>query len=110
MRSFNPTFSINPTERDFRSEGATPENRNGKAMIIKLDENEFLAAGTTCRFTFNPVGKNEGKAWQYLKVMEGYYENDEFQMIRVLNGDETDWGGPYIGEIPKLLHFKLVAR
>ncbi len=87
-----------------------PENRNGKAMIIKLDENEFLAAGTTCRFTFNPVGKNEGKAWQYLKVMEGYYENGEFQMIRVLNGDETDWGGPYIGEIPKLLHFKLGIR
>lgn len=87
-----------------------PQNRNGKAMIIKLDENEFLAVGTTCRFTFNPIGKNEGKNWQYLKVMEGYYEKGEFQMIRILNGDQTDWGGPYIGEIPTLLHFTLGVR
>jgi len=87
-----------------------PQNRNGKAMIIKLGENEFMAVGTTCRFTFNPIRKNEGKAWQYLKVKEGYYENGKFQMIRILNGDETDWGGPYIGEKPTLLHFTLVTR
>ncbi|MDD2289858.1 MAG: DUF5597 domain-containing protein [Bacteroidales bacterium] len=87
-----------------------PQNRTGKAMIIKLDENEFLAVGTTCRFTFKPIGKNEGKNWQYLKVMEGYYENGEFQMIRILNGDQTDWGGPYVGEIPTLLHFSLGVR
>ena len=87
-----------------------PQNRTGKAMIIKLDENEFMAVGTTCRFTFNPIGKNEGKNWQYLKVMEGYYENGEFQMIRILNGDQTDWGGPYVGETPTLLHFSLGVR
>ncbi|MFA6651846.1 MAG: DUF5597 domain-containing protein, partial [Bacteroidales bacterium] len=87
-----------------------PENRTGKAMIIKLDEDEFMAVGTTCRFTFNPIRENEGKAWQYLEVTEGYYQNDEYQMIRILNGDETDWGGPYIGEKPTLLHFKLVTR
>ena len=87
-----------------------PENRNGKAMIIKLGEDEFMVVGTTCRFTFNPIRENEGKAWQYLEVTEGYYENDEYQMIRILNGDETDWGGPYIGEKPTLLHFKLVTR
>ena len=87
-----------------------PENRTGKAMIIKLGEDEFMAVGTTCRFTFNPIRENEGKAWQYLEVTEGYYQNDEYQMIRILNGDETDWGGPYIGEKPTLLHFKLVTR
>lgn len=87
-----------------------PQNRTGKAMIIKLGENEFLAIGTTCRFTFNPIGKNEGKNWQYLKVMEGYYENGEFQMTRILNGDQTDWGGPYVGETPTLLHFSLGVR
>jgi hypothetical protein len=87
-----------------------PENRTGKAMIIKLDEDEFLAVGTTCRFTFNPIRENAGKAWQYRKVTEGYYDNGAFQMIRILNGDETDWGGPYIGEKPTLLHIKLVTR
>ncbi|MFA7251801.1 MAG: DUF5597 domain-containing protein [Bacteroidales bacterium] len=87
-----------------------PQNRTGKAMIIKMDENEFFAIGTGCRFTFNPIRKNQGKAWQYLKVTEGYYENGAFRTIRVLNGDETDWGGPYVGEKPALLHITLVAR
>ena len=87
-----------------------PQNRTGKAMFIKLDENEFMAVATGCRLTFNPIRENAGKAWQYLKVTEGYYENGAFQMIRILNGDETDWGGPYFGEKPTLLHIKLVAR
>jgi hypothetical protein len=42
--------------------------------------------------------------------MEGYYENGEFQMTRILNGDQTDWGGPYVGETPTLLHFSLGVR
>jgi len=69
-----------------------------------------MAVATGCRLTFNPIRENAGKAWQYLKVTEGYYENGAFQMIRILNGDETDWGGPYFGEKPTLLHIKLVAR
>ncbi|MFA5302002.1 MAG: DUF5597 domain-containing protein [Bacteroidales bacterium] len=87
-----------------------PENRTGKIMFIKLSENEFMAVGTGCRITFNPIRENEGKAWQYLKVTEGYYHNGEFQMIRILNGDETDWGGPYFSQKPTLLHIKLVTR
>ena len=66
--------------------------------------------GTGCRFTFQGKGKNEGKPWQYLVVEEGYYEDGEFQMTRTLNGDQTDWGGPYIGAEPSLLRIKLVAR
>jgi hypothetical protein len=89
---------------------ATPRPATGKAMLIKLGEDEFMAVGTGCRFTFSPLGKNKGKGWQYLKVKEGYYENGEFQMIRVLNGDQTDWGGPSIGDVPSLLHITLVAR
>ena len=79
-------------------------------MIIRLSDNEFLGIGTNCRFTFNTAGKNKGRAWQYLKVKEGKWENGEFKMSRILNGDETDWGGPQVGEIPNLLHFTFVAR
>ncbi len=89
------------------------ENRpaNGKAMIIKLGENEFIGIGTNCRFTFEPTGKDQGKAWQYLRVEEGYYdENGEFQMIRILNGDQTDWGGPQMGDTPGILHITLTTR
>jgi hypothetical protein len=43
----------------------------GKAMVVQLGENEFILIGTLCHFTFKPLGANEGKAWQYLKVEEG---------------------------------------
>jgi hypothetical protein len=103
--TFGPWHRYMPVPENLLSRPAT-----GKAMLISLGENEFIAVGTNCRLTFNPVGKNEGKAWQYLKVKEGFYENGEFKLIRVLNGDETDWGGPFIGEEPSLLHITLVTR
>ena len=82
----------------------------GKAMIVQLGENEFILTGTFCRFTFRPVGANAGKAWQYLKVEEGWYENGKFKILRIRNGDETDWGGPYIGAVPAVLHTTLITR
>jgi hypothetical protein len=82
----------------------------GKAMIVQLGENEFILTGTHCRFTFRPSGANSGKAWQYLKVEEGTYENGTFKLLRIRNGDETDWGGPRIGPDPVILHTTLVVR
>ena len=63
-----------------------------KAMVVQLGENEFLLIGTLCHFTFKPTGANVGKAWQYLKVEEGKYENGKWQLLRIRNGDETDYG------------------
>jgi hypothetical protein len=82
----------------------------GKAMIVQLGENEFLLIGSLCHFTFKPVGVNAGKAWQYLKVEEGQYENGIFKLLRIRNGDETDWGGPRCGASPAVLHTTLVVR
>jgi hypothetical protein len=82
----------------------------GKAMVVQLGENEFVLIGTLCRFTFKPAGANAGKAWQYLKVEEGHYENGAFKLLRIRNGDETDWGGPRIGAIPVVLHTTLITR
>lgn len=81
-----------------------------KAMVVQLGENEFLLIGTLCHFTFSPLGTNAGKAWQYLNVEEGTYENGKFKLFRILNGDETDWGGPRVGAVPTVLHATLVAR
>lgn len=90
---------------------AQPNSRPiGKAMVIKLGENEFLLTGTYCRFTFKPSAKNEGKAWQYLKVEESEYHNGSLIPKRILNGDETDFGGPRIGNSPVLLHTTLITR
>jgi hypothetical protein len=83
---------------------------NGKAMIVQLDENRFILVGTLCRITFHPVGKNSEKSWQYLKVEEGRYDNGFFKSLRMLNGDETDWGGPRFGAIPTVLRTTLILR
>jgi hypothetical protein len=82
----------------------------GKAMVVQLGENEFILTGTLCRFTFKPLGANTGKTWQYLKVEEGRYENGKFKLLRIRNGDETDWGGPRIGSTPVVLHTTLTLR
>jgi hypothetical protein len=82
----------------------------GKVMIVQLGENEFILIGTLCHFTFKPIGANSGKAWQYLKVEEGKYQNGKFKLLRIRNGDETDWGGPRIGAVPAILHTTLITR
>lgn len=109
LGSWEARLSFGPARRGTPA-GGEARPVTGKAMIVKLGENEFLATGTDVRFTFAPKGKNAGRPWQYLKVKEGYYEAGEFRMIRVLNGDETDWGGPYMGDVPSLLHITLTAR
>lgn len=82
----------------------------GKVMIIKLNENKFIVTGTLCHITFHPTGKNSGRAWQYLKVEEGNYENGAFKLLRILNGDETDWGGPGFEATPTVLQISLIVR
>ena len=46
----------------------------------------------------------------HLKVEEGKYENGTFNLLRIRNGDETDWGGPRIGAVPVVLRARVVVR
>lgn len=82
----------------------------GKAMIVQLEENKFLVIGSLCHITFKPLGKNLNKTWQYGKVEEGSYEKGVFKLLRILNGDETDWGGPRFGAVPTVLQTTLIVR
>lgn len=82
----------------------------GKVMIIQLDENKFILTGTLCGVTFHPSGNHSGKAWQFLKVEEGRFDDGKFKMLRILNGDETDWGGPRFGSSPNILQITLITR
>lgn len=82
----------------------------GKALIVQLDKNSFLVTGTLSRITFHPTGSDSAKAWQYIKVEEGSFENGTFQPQRILNGDETDWGGPAFGASPTLIRVTLTTR
>jgi len=98
----------------FGTGGRSPLNTNakpiGKLMIIQTAADQFIAIGTNCRINFKPAGKNAGKAWQYLKVEEGKYTNGSFKRQRILNGDETDWGGPAFGNMPAVLQIALIVR
>jgi beta-galactosidase GanA len=82
----------------------------GKALFVQLEKDKFLIMGTGCHISFKPLGSNAGKAWQYLQVKEGYYDNGIFKPLRILNGDETDWGGPGFSATPTVLQVSLVAR
>jgi hypothetical protein len=101
------TVSFGASRRNSVQANAQPIS---KAMVVQLAENEFLLIGTLCHFTFKPLGANAGKAWQYLKVEEGRYENGIFKLLRILNGDETDWGGPRCGSVPVVLRATLTTR
>lgn len=88
-----------------------PGPANGHAMIVKLDKNEFYCFGSGLRWSFLPQGKDKGKAWHFLRVEEGSFnEKGEWVVRRVLNGDETDWTGPYVGDKPTALHIRVYAR
>jgi hypothetical protein len=101
------TVSFGASRRNTVQANAQPIS---KAMVVQLAENEFILIGTLCHFTFKPLGANAGKAWQYLKVEEGRYENGTFKLLRILNGDETDWGGPRCGSVPVVLRATLTTR
>ena len=82
----------------------------GRAMIVQLEPNKFIVVGSLCNITFKPLKQNLNKPWQYLKVEEGHYKNGTFEPLRILNGDETDWGGPRFDKRTTLLQIELVTR
>ncbi len=93
-----------------RSNGPASTKSIGKMMIVQLGADEFILIGTNCHTSFEPAGSNAGKAWQYNKVEEGSYSNGTFKPLRILNGDETDWGGPRFDSLPIVLRTSLIVR
>jgi hypothetical protein len=62
----------------------------GRALVAQLGENQFLVTGISSRVDFHPRAAEKQR--QFLRVEEGSYENGVFKMVRIWNGDETDWG------------------
>ena len=108
LGSWEAVISFGDGERKASEKINNPPN--GKAMIVQLDENKFIVTGTLCHISFRASGKDAGRAWQYLRVEEGSYAGDIFKPTRILNGDETDFGGPHFGAVPTVLQITLVKR
>jgi len=62
----------------------------GRALVAQLSDDQFLVAGYFCGVEFQPAQADKHR--QFMRVDEGTYENGVFKFIRILNGDETDWG------------------
>jgi hypothetical protein len=124
---WNALVSYGAPNRGPATGNARPE---GRLLIEKVKDNEFIVAGLYCRVDFRPAGteaqrkagdivsgngqnpsaKIEG-TWQhrqFLKVEEGTYENGVFKFLRIWNGDETDYGLPF-GAEPLVLRVSLAT-
>ena len=102
----------------------------GRALVAELGESRFLVTGFYCHVDFRPAGTAQQRAsgqivvgsgqtpsaeidgkWvhrQFLRVEEGDYENGAFHFLRILNGDQTDYGLPF-GSQPEVLQVSLAT-
>lgn len=61
------------------------------AILIQIGEDEFYFAGTGVVVTFKPI-ENSALNVGLLKVDEGAFENQKWNILRHLNGDQTHQG------------------
>jgi beta-galactosidase GanA len=78
----------------------------GRALVADLGGNTFLVTGFHSRVDFQVGGKANGKQREYLRVEEGGYENGRFKVVRIWNGDQTDWGLNFTS-VPQVLRVTL---
>jgi len=91
--------------------GAAATPATGRLLVATLGDSEFVLLGTNCRITVAPAGPNKGKAWHFLKVEEGHYDNGTFNLLRIRNGDETDGQGVrFDAGMTAVLHMTLYTR
>jgi hypothetical protein len=64
----------------------------GGAVIGAEGPDEFLVTGRSCRVDFQPSDVASKAQREYLRVEEGAYDGGVFTPVRILNGDETDYG------------------
>jgi hypothetical protein len=64
----------------------------GGALVASLGPDEFLVAGHSCKVDFHVSDPASKAKREFLHVEEGTYEDGKFRMVRIWNGDQTDWG------------------
>jgi len=78
----------------------------GAVLVAQLSADEFLVTGFSTRIEFNLAHPGLNERWQIMKVEEGVYEDGEWKVRRLLNGDECDFGVDF-GEEGRIIHIKL---
>lgn len=90
-----PMFWVEPPKGNSPAQGA--------ALVGQLSENEFLITGYMSRVEIVPSDKNSHKNYMIVRAEEGTYNKGEWNMTRVWNGDQTDWGFNFGGKHPAVL-------
>ncbi len=80
----------------------------GRALVADLGSDVFLVAGFYCRVDFRPRDADAGRRRQFLRVEEGEYYESNFRVLRIWNGDQTDWGLNF-ASAPQLLRVSLAT-
>jgi hypothetical protein len=82
---------------------------DGGAIIVALGPDEFLVAGHHVRVDFTPTF-DKSKKRLFLAVEEGSYDaSGKWQMKRIWNGDQTDYGLNLKADAGYLLKVKLTT-
>jgi len=84
--------SFGPSPRGLGEQRAGNAEPVGRILVGSLAPNQFLVTGYLAHLDFKPADTASGAQREYLKVEEGVYENGTFKVLRIRNGDETDWG------------------
>jgi hypothetical protein len=90
-----------------KPKGNTPPD--GGAVILELGPDEYLVAGHHIRVDFKPTFA-PGKKRLWMKVEEGSYDAaGNWEMARIWNGDQTDYGLNLKADENVLLRVKLTT-
>ena len=82
-------------------------NHTGRVLIVQLGENEFLATGFSARIQFHPADSSPDMHMQLLHVEEGSYQDGNWKMTRLWNGDQTDYGLNFRGDQKEIVRVTL---
>jgi hypothetical protein len=81
------------------------KDHRGRALVAQLSPDEFLVTGMDARIEFHLAASSSGHL-QILRAEEGKYENDTWKVLRLWNGDQTDWGLNFTHQ-GKVVHVRL---
>jgi hypothetical protein len=97
-----------------RSPGSTASGPQGNpepiggAIVGRLGSDTFLVIGRACRVDFHSSDPASKAKREFLHVEEGSYDAGAFRLIRIWNGDQTDYGLLF-GSVPVALRVRIRA-
>jgi beta-galactosidase GanA len=81
------------------------KDHHGRALVAQLSPDEFLVTGIDARVEFHLPSTSNGHM-QILRVEEGHYEDNNWKVLRLWNGDQTDFGLNFTHQ-GKVVHARL---